>query len=77
MKTKEIEDVIKQLFEGVYSLEQLVREEKAELSLEDNCVPGGFYLVISRTENGGVAIERGEYGRWSEVLILRREHKEY
>ena len=65
----DIEGMIDELFEKIYEIEKLV-EEKEELVVEDDCYPGGRYLVVRKLSSGGVAIERGEYGRWQESLTI-------
>ena len=72
----EVEKLVEELFKKVYELERLVQEEKAELVIEDNCVPRGYYLTISRTSDKAIEIERGCYGQWQEVLKVYREEKE-
>jgi len=46
-----------------------------ELVVEDNCVPGGRYLTISRTVDGYIAVDKGEYGRWHVTIKVKKEEK--
>jgi len=72
---KDVETLVGELERIIYQLEQIAPKE-GELPIEDNCVPGGYYLTISRTSDKAIAIERGCYGQWQEVLKVYREEKE-
>jgi len=78
-KPRRVEELVGELERIIAELEEIAPQtyQAGGLPLEDNCVPGGSYLVLSRTEGGALAIERGQYGRWSEAITLRREYKEY
>lgn len=77
MEKEDIKKTVEELFRVVHEIKALVPEENAEMVIEHNCIPGGYYLVLSKTPDGGIAIQSGEYGRWRHDVVIREEEEEY
>ena len=72
-----VEKLVEDLERIVTELEKVapLTYQAGELVIEDNKIPGGRYLTISRTADGYIAVDKGEYGRWHVTIKVKKEEK--
>ena len=65
-KKERVKELVEILERAIAELEEIAPPsyQAGELVIENNTTPGGYYLTVSRTTDGYIAIDEGEYGRW-------------